>query len=140
MKTNNVILQTITKVIVFLILIFAVFILNAGHNAPGGGFVGALLTAAALTLLFLAFDMETIKKVVPINFQRMTAIGLLIGFLTALGATVFQYPLLTHTFFYIDLPLLGEMALTTALIFDVAVFLTVIGATMTVILTIGEDL
>lgn len=139
MKTNDVILQTTVKIVVFIILVFAFFLLNAGHNEPGGGFVGALMAASGVVLLFLAFDLETIKKVLPINFQYVTACGLLLGFLTALGAIFFRYPLLTHTFGYFDLPLLGKTELTTALIFDIGVFLTVVGATMTVILTIGED-
>lgn len=139
MKTNDVILQTITKVVVFIILVFAVFLLNSGHNEPGGGFVGALLASSALVLLFLAFDMETIKKVVPVNFRHIAALGLLTAFLGGIGSTLFQYPFLTHAFDYFDLPFLGETELTTALIFDVGVFLTVIGVTMTVILAIGED-
>ena len=139
MKTNDIILQTATKVIVFVIFVVAFFLLNAGNTAPGRGCIGPLMASSAVVLLFLAFDLETIKKVLPFNFQYVTALGLLIAFLTALGAAFFKYPLLTHTFAYVDLPILGETELTTALIFDIGVFLTVIGATMTVILTIGED-
>lgn len=139
MKTNDLILQTVTKVVLFIILVFAVFILNVGHHSPGGGFVGGLLTASAFVLLTLAFGMETIKKVIPVNFRHVMALGLLIAFLCGIGSTVFQYPFLTHTFGYVHLPLLGETELTTALIFDIGVYLTVTGAAMTAILTIGED-
>jgi len=139
MKTNDLILQTVTKVVLFIILVFAVFILNAGHHSPGGGFVGGLLTASAFVLLSLAFGMETVQKAVPVNFRHVMALGLSIAFLCGIGATVLQYPFLTHAFGYVHLPLLGETELTTALIFDIGVYLTVTGATMTAILTIGED-
>lgn len=139
MKTNDIILQTITKVASFIILVFSVFILNAGHNEPGGGFVGALLVSSAIVLLFLAYDMETIQRVIPVNFRHITALGLLIAFLTGLGSTFFGSPFLTHAFDSFDLPWLGETELATALIFDIGVFLTVIGAAVTVIQTIGED-
>lgn len=139
MKTNDVILQTITKVVVFIIFVFSVFILNAGHNEPGGGFIGALLTASGVLLLFLAFDMATIKRVVPINFSYVTAFGLLIAFITGFGSTFLDLPFLTHAFGHVNLPFFGETEWATALIFDIGVFLTVIGASMTIILTIGED-
>lgn len=62
MRTNDVMLQTATKVVTFIILMFAVHIFFAGHYTPGGGFVGGLLTTSAIVLLMLAFDIETVKK------------------------------------------------------------------------------
>ena len=53
MKTNDVILQTTTKFVFFIIFLFSVHIFFAGHYTPGGGFVGGLLTAGAIVLLLL---------------------------------------------------------------------------------------
>lgn len=140
MKINDVILQTVTKMIVFIILVFAVYILFAGHNHPGGGFIGGLITASAFVLLYLAFDLEGMQRVVPFDFIRMTAVGLLIAVLTGAGSFLFGEPFLSHAFGYFDLPLFGEKTeLATAVLFDIGVYLTVIGITMTIILTIGED-
>ncbi len=47
MKTNNVMLHTVTKIAAFIILTFSVFLFFAGHNNPGGGFIGGLMTASA---------------------------------------------------------------------------------------------
>lgn len=140
MRINDVILQTVTKSVSFIILTFSIFIFFAGHNNPGGGFIGGLMTASAILLLYLAFDMEGMRKIIPIDFIKLTAFGLLIAVLTGVGSFIFNKPFLSHTFGYFDLPIFGEKTeLATALLFDVGVYLTVIGITMTIILTIGED-
>jgi multicomponent Na+:H+ antiporter subunit B len=139
MKTNDLILQTATKVVLFIIVLFSVYIFFAGHYTPGGGFVGGLLTAGAIILLMLAFDMKTVAKILPVNYMTMTAVGLLFAIGTAAGALLFNVPFLTHAFGDVHLPVLGEMALHTATIFDLGVFLVVVGVTMTIIQTIGGD-
>lgn len=139
MKINDVILQTVTKAISFIILTFSIYIFFAGHHNPGGGFIGGLLTAGGIVLLFLAFDMKTMRSVMPIDFKIMTASGLLIAVLTGVGSFLFGVPFLSHTFDYFQLPILGKTELATALLFDLGVYLTVVGVTMTIILTIGED-
>ncbi|WP_080844273.1 Na(+)/H(+) antiporter subunit B [Cytobacillus gottheilii] len=139
MKTNDLILQTATKIVLFIIVLFSIYIFFAGHYTPGGGFVGGLLTAGAIILLLLAFDMKTVAKILPINYMTMTAVGLLFAIGTAAGSLLFNVPFLTHAFGDVHLPILGEMALHTATIFDLGVFLVVVGVTMTIIQTIGGD-
>ncbi|ALS79197.1 MULTISPECIES: Na(+)/H(+) antiporter subunit B [Planococcus] len=139
MRTNDVMLQTATKVVTFIILMFAVHIFFAGHYTPGGGFVGGLLTTSAIVLLMLAFDIETVKKILPINYVTMTAIGLLLALATASASIIFDVPFFTHAYDYFDLPLFGKTSLHSAMLFDAGVYLVVVGVTMTIIQTIGED-
>lgn len=139
MKTNDVILQTTTKIIFFIIFLFSVHIFFAGHYTPGGGFVGGLLTASGIVLLLLAFDLKTVMTCLPINYTVMTAIGLLLALVTAAGSIVFNVPFFTHAFDYFELPLLGKQSLHTAMLFDTGVYLVVVGVTMTIIQTIGAD-
>ncbi|WP_017379707.1 Na(+)/H(+) antiporter subunit B [Paenisporosarcina sp. TG-14] len=139
MKTNDVILQTATKVVFFIIILFSIHIFFAGHYTPGGGFVGGLLTASGIVLLLLAFDLKTVTTTLPINYTVMTSIGLLIALATAAGSIFFNVPLLTHAFDYFDLPLLGKQSLHTAVFFDTGVYLVVVGVTMTIIQSIGDD-
>jgi monovalent cation:proton antiporter len=139
MKINDVILQTVSKVVVFIILTFSIYMFLAGHNNPGGGFVGGLMTASALVLLYLAFDLETMKRVIPIDFKIVIALGLFIAVMTGTGALFFGAQFLTHSFGHFDLPLLGDTELATAVLFDLGVYLTVVGITMTIILEIGDD-
>ncbi|OIJ16778.1 Na(+)/H(+) antiporter subunit B [Anaerobacillus alkalilacustris] len=132
-------LHTITRIVAFIILSFSVFLFFAGHNNPGGGFIGGLMTAAALLLLYVSFDLKTIKRVIPFNYTTMIAVGMLFAIGTGVNSMLFGYPFLTQFFDYFELPILGKTELTTALPFDLGVYLVVVGVTLLSILTIAED-
>lgn len=138
-RGSDVFLQNISKIVVFIILAFALYLFFTGHGSPGGGFIAGLMSAGALLLLALAYDIDTVRKVIPFDFKIITAIGLFIALCTGTGALFFGEPFLKHAFGYFQLPLLGETELHTALIFDLGVYLAVVGVTMTILLTIGED-
>ncbi|HLR11619.1 MAG TPA: Na(+)/H(+) antiporter subunit B [Sporosarcina sp.] len=139
MKANDVILQTGTKVVFFIIFLFSIHIFFAGHFAPGGGFVGGLLTTAAIVLLLLAFDLKTVQEALPFNFMIVVAIGLLLSLGMAASSFIFNVPFFTHAFGTFNLPLFGETDLHSAMIFDAGVYLVVVGSTITMIQTIGGD-
>ncbi|WP_417281992.1 Na(+)/H(+) antiporter subunit B [Chungangia koreensis] len=139
LKTNDVILQTATKVLFFMIILFAIHIFFAGHYTPGGGFVGGLITSSAIILLILAFDLKTVKNILPINYTYMTATGLVIALATAAASIFFNVPFFTHAFDYFELPLFGKTSLHSATLFDLGVYMVVVGVTMTIIQTLGED-
>ncbi|MEK5331627.1 MULTISPECIES: Na(+)/H(+) antiporter subunit B [unclassified Lysinibacillus] len=139
MKTNDVIIQFTAKIVFFIIFFFSIHIFLAGHYTPGGGFVGGLLTSSAIVLLVLAFDLNTVRNVLPINYTYLTATGLLLALATAAFPMFLGKPFFTHFFDYFELPLLGKQSLHTAMLFDSGVYLVVVGVTMTIIQTIGED-
>ncbi|MFJ7951177.1 Na(+)/H(+) antiporter subunit B [Lysinibacillus sp. NPDC096418] len=139
MRTNDVIIQFTAKLVFFIIFFFSIHIFMAGHYTPGGGFVGGLLTASAIVLLVLAFDLNTVRSVLPINYTYLTAIGLLLALGTAAFPMFLGKPFFTHYFDYFNLPLLGKQSLHTAMLFDGGVYCVVVGVTMTIIQTIGED-
>jgi len=138
-RSNDVILKTVAKPAIFIILLFSIYLFFAGHNNPGGGFIGGLMTSAALVLMAMAFGLDTFARLIPINFRVFTAIGISIAFLTGMGSFLFDVPFLTHTFGHFDLPLLGSIELATATLFDLGVYINVVGITMTIITTIGRD-
>jgi multicomponent Na+:H+ antiporter subunit B len=138
-KVNNIILETSVKVLLFIIVLYSVYIFTAGHYYPGGGFIGGLMTAGAIVLLLITYDIKTVNQILPVNYRIITAIGLLFAIGTSAGALIFNVPFLTHVFTHVDLPLLGDLSLHTATIFDLGVYLVVVGVTMTIIQTIGED-
>lgn len=139
MKINNVILQFTAKIVFFMIFFYAVHIFFAGHYTPGGGFVGGLVTACAIVLLLIAFDLKTVKSLLPINYIYLVAVGLLLALGTAAIGMFADKPFFTHFFDYFSLPILGKTSLHTAALFDLGVYLVVVGVTMTIIQTIGED-
>lgn len=138
-KTNNIILETAIKLLLFFIVLFSVYIFTAGHYYPGGGFIGGLMTAGAIILLLITYDIKTVQQILPVNYRIITAIGLLFSIGTSAGAIFFGVPFLTHAFTHVDLPVLGDLSLHTATLFDLGVYFVVVGVTMTIILTIGED-
>ncbi|GEK34683.1 Na(+)/H(+) antiporter subunit B [Kurthia sibirica] len=139
MKMNNVILKTTTQVVFFIIFLFSIHIFLAGHFAPGGGFVGGLLTASALVLLLLTYDLKTVKNLLPINYMTLTAVGLLLALGTASLSAFFGEAFFMHYFDHFNIPLLGDTELHTAMIFDLGVYFVVVGVTMIIIQSIGGD-
>lgn len=139
MKINDVILRAVTKLVVFIILTFAVFLFLAGHNNPGGGFIGGLVIASALVLLFLAFDIETVKKGIPFDFKIIAAIGVFLAIGTGVSAFFFDAAFLSMTSLQLNLPFFGETEFTTVTVFEAGVALAVVGVVITIILSISED-
>ncbi|SDM56196.1 Na(+)/H(+) antiporter subunit B [Bacillus sp. OK048] len=138
-KPNDVIIRSVSKVAVVIILTFAINLFISGHHNPGGGFIGGLAFSSALILLFLSFDIETVRKNIPLDFKILAAVGVLISVSTGGGSMLFDVPFLTQAYGYFNLPIFGKTELATAVIFDIGVALAVIGTSITIILTIGDD-
>lgn len=139
MKINDVILRTITKIIVFIILTFGVYLFLAGHNTPGGGFIGGLVLASAIVLLYLTSDIESIRKSLPFDFKLVAALGVLLATGTGFGSILFGVPFMSQTFAYFELPIFGKTELTTVTIFEAGVALAVVGVVVTIILSMSES-
>lgn len=139
MQTNFLMLHTITRIVSFIVISFSVYLFFAGHNAPGGGFIGGLMMAGALILLYVSFDLDKIKKVLPFDYTVIIGWGLLIAILTGLNSMLFGDPFLTQYFEYYQVPVLGEVELTTALPFDLGIYLVVVAVSLLTILSIAED-
>lgn len=139
MRANDVILQSITKVVVFIILTLAFYLFFSGHNAPGGGFISGLVLASAVVLLCLAFDIETVKNSVPVDFKFIAAFGAFIVVMSGFGALLFGEPFLSQTFATFNLPFFGRTELSTVTIFESGVALAVVGVVVTIIMSISED-
>ncbi|GLO67798.1 Na(+)/H(+) antiporter subunit B [Oceanobacillus kimchii] len=139
MKINNVILRTVAKLVSFIILTLAVYLFLSGHHSPGGGFIGGLVLASALVLLFIVYDIETIRNALPFDFKKVAAFGAFLSVGTGLGALIFGEEFLSQTFSYFDLPFFGETELATVMLFEAGVALAVVGVVVTIILSISED-
>lgn len=81
-RSNDVLLQSVAKVAFVIIITFSLYLFFAGHNHPGGGFIGALMAAAGLVLLSIAFGTEFVEKVLPVDYRKLIAAGISIAFLT----------------------------------------------------------
>lgn len=139
MKVNDVILQTVTRIVVYIILTLGVYLFLSGHNSPGGGFIGGLVIASAFVLLYLAFDIETVHKGIPFDFKWVAALGALIAVTSGFIPAIFGKQFLNQAFSHFNLPVFGETELATVIIFEAGVALAVVGVVITIILSISED-
>ncbi|MED3662120.1 Na(+)/H(+) antiporter subunit B [Ureibacillus sp. FSL K6-8385] len=139
MRINDVILRTVVKVVILIILTLGVYLFFSGHHAPGGGFIGGLVLASGIILLFVTYDIETIQRKMPFDFKKVAALGVFIAAGTGLGAIYFDLPFLSHTDGHFKFPFIGDKHLTTVTLFEAGVALTVIGTLVTMILSISED-
>ncbi|KPQ25604.1 MAG: multicomponent K+:H+ antiporter subunit A [Halomonas sp. HL-48] len=132
------ILTSISMTILPLALLVSAFIFLRGHNQPGGGFIAGLITAVALILLYMARGVEWAQERLNFPFQPVAVVGVAIATLTGLGSWLFGYPFLTSSFGYFTLPVVGEFELATALLFDLGVYLAVVGATLMILANLGK--
>lgn len=132
------ILATLSRVLLPMALLISVFIFLRGHNLPGGGFIAGLITAVALILQYVASGVQWTQSRLPLNYQRMAGLGVLIAGLTGLGSWLFERPFLTSAFGHFQIPLIGEIELATAMLFDLGVYLTVVGATLLILANLGK--
>lgn len=139
MKINDVILKTVTRIVVFIILTFGVELFLSGHNNPGGGFIGGLVLSSAFVLLYLVNDIETVHKGIPFDFKKVAALGAFLAVGTGIGSALFGNQFLTQAAGHLHLPVFGNTELSTVIVFEAGVALTVVGVVVTIISTISED-
>ena len=132
------ILVTISRPLLPLALLIAVYIFLRGHNLPGGGFVAGLITSVALVLQYVASGVAWVHSRMPGDYHPVVALGVLLAGLTGIGSWAFGYPFLTSDFAYIYWPVVGKFELATAMLFDTGVFLTVVGATLLMLANLGK--
>ena len=124
----------IARLLLPVALVVAIHLFMRGHNEPGGGFVAGLVVAIALLMQYLMSGTRWVEAHANVRPPRWIALGLLLAAGTGLGALAFGYPFLTSHTAHIQLPLLGELHLPSAALFDLAVLAVVLGTT-TLILT-----
>jgi multicomponent Na+:H+ antiporter subunit A len=127
------IFRTAARLLMPLLLVFAVFLLLRGHNEPGGGFVGGLVAAAAFALYGIAFGVRRARQALLVDPLTLLGVGLLIALVSGLPAVFLGQPYLTALW-----PS-GPVALGTPALFDVGVFLVVAGVVLMMIFSLAEE-
>ena len=131
------ILQTAARVLMPLLLLFAVFLLLRGHNQPGGGFVGGLVVAASFVLYSIAFGVDAGRRALLVSPSTLLGAGLLVALSSGLFAAVTGRPFMKAMWTEVGSGP-GAIAVGTPLLFDVGVFLAVIGVVLTIVFTLAE--
>lgn len=136
--SHPMILAIVSQTLLPLALLVSVFIFLRGHNAPGGGFIAGLVTSVALILMYIARGVDWAQQRLAFQFQPIAVAGVGIAALTGLGSWFFGYPFLTSAFGHFHIPLIGDVELATAMLFDLGVYFTVIGATLMILANLGK--
>jgi multicomponent K+:H+ antiporter subunit A len=134
----SILLNSVARIILPPALLVSAYLLLRGHNYPGGGFIAGLLTAAVFVLQFVAAGRDPIARLLPFRPDVLVALGLAVAALTGVGAQVLGYPFLTSAHGHVDIPLLGHFESSTAVLFDIGVYLVVAGVTLRILLAIEE--
>jgi multicomponent K+:H+ antiporter subunit A len=120
-------------------LLAALYFLLRGHNEPGGGFVGGLVVSIALLMQYLVSGTRWVEARAELRPSRWIAGGLLLAAGTGLGALALGFPFLTSHTAHLELPLLGEVHLPTAALFDIGVMAVVVGATLLILSSLAHQ-
>ncbi len=140
-EPHPLLLRVATTVMLPMALLLSVYLFLRGHNQPGGGFIAGLVTAGALLLVTLAHGVAVGERLLQTHggwrTARLIGLGLLTAAATGAGAWLFGRPFLTSAHGHPVLPLLGELPWATAALFDLGVYLTVVGATLLLLATLA---
>jgi multicomponent K+:H+ antiporter subunit A len=126
---NPLLLQVVTRTLLPLAAMVSVYLFLRGHNLPGGGFIAGLVLAAAVMIVRVAGG-SALPAAADLGYAVWIGAGLLIAGLTGVFSAAFGHPFLTSSFGHPVLPVIGELPLATAAVFDLGVYLTVVGATL----------
>ena len=137
---NTLIFRTMAVPIVVMMLRFSLFRCLRGHNAPGGGFIGGLIAAAAIAVLGIAQGAPETRRVLRIDPLAVAGFGVVIAALSGLASVFTGSPFMTSIWAYWPL---GEttVPLSTPLVFDLGVYFVVSGTMAAIALALedGED-
>jgi multicomponent Na+:H+ antiporter subunit B len=127
---HSLLLRTTVRVTVPLLLIFSLYVMLRGHNAPGGGFVGGLVAAAAFGLIALSEGYREARKVLRFPPRVVQGSGLLAAAVAAVLPWLFGKPFLTGLWWEPHLPGGKVLHLGSPVLFDIGVYLVVIGSVL----------
>lgn len=135
---DSFILRVATRMLVGLILVFSVYLLFRGHNAPGGGFAAALVAGTGFALFAITEGPQSVRRALRSDPQVFIAWGLLLAIGSGLLGVAAGRPFMTGMWWPAET---GPDAATlgSPMLFDMGVFLVVLGAILALILHLEEQ-
>lgn len=135
----SLVLSTTTKFLLPILLLFSLFLTLRGHNKPGGGFVGGLVAAAAFSLYAMAYDTSSARALLRIDPHTLIGLGLLAALSSGLWSWLAGTPFMTGHWVNFNLPGIGMAYIGTPVLFDVGVYLTVMGVAVLDVFSLAEE-
>ena len=137
-KSGTLILNTAARLLMPLQLLFSVFLLLRGHDEPGGGFIAGLVASGAVVLFLFSYGVREARSLLRVDPRDLLAAGLLFGLASVFPAVLAGEPLMTAQWWYLPMPGGGTLKFSTPRIFDVGVYLTVVGAILTMVFALSQ--
>lgn len=138
-QNRSIMLEVIVRILFHTIIVVSIYLLFAGHNLPGGGFAGGLVAGMALVMRYIAGGRYELGAAAPTDAGRLLGAGMAIAVGTAIVPLLFGEAPLTSTFWETELPLLGHVEFVTSTLFDIGVYLVVIGLVLDVLRSLGAE-
>jgi multisubunit Na+/H+ antiporter MnhB subunit len=136
---DSFILRAAIGLVFVLVNIVSIYLLLRGHNLPGGGFIGGLMTGMSIILLGLVRGWAELQRELPLPPLRLASFGVLLAILSGCAPIFVGRPFLTHyNFHFSSVPLLGELHIGTPLMFDIGVFFLVSGITVKLVIVLAR--
>ena len=132
-------LATGARTMVPTLLLFSIYLLVVGHDVPGGGFAGGLIAATALLLIFLAFGHRGLRRALPFDPEIVMGTGLALALAAGLVGLFFQGTFLAYSYVAETVPLVGEVKISSLLLFDLGVYVLVVGLVVGAVLRLGAE-
>ena len=138
-ENRSLILEVIVRVLFHTIIVVSIFLLFAGHNLPGGGFAGGLVAGMALVMRYIAGGRYELGAAAPTDAGLLLGSGMIVAVLCAVFPLFFGMPPLTSVIIEGDVPILGHIEFVSSTIFDIGVYLVVIGLVLDVLRSLGAE-
>lgn len=134
---NTLIFRTVAPYLTALTMLFSVFVLLRGHNEPGGGFIGGLIAVSAFAIYGIACGVSAVRRAMKFHPMSIAAFGLLLAVFSVLPSLFLGQAAMTSQ--WLEIPVLGTVVdLSTPLFFDIGVYLVVVGAISSLVLSLEE--
>lgn len=137
---RSILIEVLVRLLFHPAIIVSIYLLFAGHNAPGGGFAGGLLAGLALVARYLAGGRYELGEAAPIDPGKILGLGIFLAVGMAIASLFFGGVPLESAYFTADVPVLGHLSFGTSTIFDIGVYLVVIGLVLDILRSLGSEI
>ncbi|WP_127794554.1 Na+/H+ antiporter subunit A [Agromyces sp. LHK192] len=138
-RRRSILIEVLVRLLFHPAIVVSVYLLFVGHNAPGGGFAGGLLAGLALVARYLAGGRYELGEAAPIDAGRLLGTGLFLAAGTAASSLVFGLTVFESSWFELDVPVLGTLSIGTSTLFDIGVYLVVVGLVLDILRSLGAE-
>jgi multicomponent Na+:H+ antiporter subunit A len=139
-QRRSIVFEVATRMLFHTMIVFAIWLLFTGHNAPGGGFAAGLVTGLALAVRYLAGGRYELAEAAPLHPGVLLGSGLFLATGSGLIPILFGGQVLQTAIFDLAVPVIGEVHLVTSTIFDIGVYLVVVGLMLDVLRSLGAEI